>query len=309
MNNLYYIESKNYESLKIKVDEILKKHKLSHENLIIYDMEETNISSVIMDLDTYDLFNNIKIILCKNCTFLGSSKVEINHDTLVLEKYLNNPNPNNILILSNSSIDGKKNIAKLVKETCEVIDTNIDLVKYIKEKIKGYEIDDSTIKYFLDNTNEDITNICNELDKLMAFKSNDKLITKDDVKKIVISKIDANIYELIDAIISKNKEKSLVLYQNMINYGEDVFKIFVSLANQIRLIYQVKVLKNLDNESICDMLNLKNTKQVMALRYKIDKYTEKELTLYLHKLAIMDEALKTGKSIDKIVFPIFIATL
>ena len=57
------------------------------------------------------------------------------------------------------------------------------------------------------------------------------------------------------------------------------------------------------------MLNLKNPKQVMALRYKIDKYTSKELLDYLYKLSIMDEELKEGKSIDRIVFPTFIASL
>jgi DNA polymerase III delta subunit len=95
----------------------------------------------------------------------------------------------------------------------------------------------------------------------------------------------------------------------MINYGEDIFKIFVSLSNQIRLIYQVKSLKNLTNEEIADKLKLKNVKQVVALRYKIDKYTSSELISYLHKLSIMDEELKLGKSIDTIVFPTFIASL
>ena len=95
----------------------------------------------------------------------------------------------------------------------------------------------------------------------------------------------------------------------MVNYGEDIFKIFVSLSNQIRLIYQVKTLKNLTNEEIQEKLKLKNIKQVSALRYKIDKYTNNELISYLHKLAIMDEQLKLGKSIDEIVFPTFIASL
>ena len=95
----------------------------------------------------------------------------------------------------------------------------------------------------------------------------------------------------------------------MVNYGEDIFKIFVSLSNQIRLIYQGKVLKNLTNEEIASKLNLKNIKQVSALRYKIDKYTSNELVEYLHKLSIMDEELKLGKSIDNIVFPTFIASL
>ena len=309
MNNLYFIETDNQEILEIKINEILKDNKLSHDNLISYDMEEINISDAIIDLDTYSLFNEQKIVLCKNCVFLSSNKSEVDHDIAILEKYLNNPNPNNILVLSVNKSDGKKNIVKLVKSTCKVINPDINIFDYVKEYAKGFKMNDDVIRYLLINTSEDITHIINELDKLMALKDLEKEINKQDIDLIVIKKIDSNIFDLIDAIISKNKEKSLKIYQEMVNYGEDIFKIFVSLSNQIRLIYQVKVLKNLTNEEIADKLKLKNVKQVSALRYKIDKYTSKDLVNYLHKLSIMDEELKLGKSIDNIVFPTFIASL
>ena len=309
MNNLYFIETDSYELLEMKINELLKENKLSSNNLISYDLEEVNISDAIVDLDTYSLFNDIKVVLCKNCVFLSSGKSEINHNIELLEKYLNNPNPNNILILSVNKSDGKKNIVKLVKEKCKIIETEIDIFKYIKEYAKEYKITDDVIRYLILNTTEDISHITNELNKLMELKYLEKEITKKDIDLIVIKRIDSNIFDLIDAIISKNKEKSLLIYNEMINYGEDIFKIFVSLSNQIRLIYQVKVLKNLTNEEIAQELNLKNVKQVSAIRYKIDKYTSGELLDYLHRLSIMDEELKLGKSIDKIVFPTFIASL
>lgn len=309
MSNLYLIETDKYELLDIKVNEILKENNLTRDNLIIYDMEEVNISDAIIDLDTYSLFNERKVVLCKNSIFLSTGKSEINHNIELLEKYLNNPNDNNILILSTDKTDGKKNIVKLVKEKCKIVDVDIDIVKYIKEYTKGYKIPDDVIRYLIINTNEDITHITNELDKLMSLKENEKEITKADIDLIVVKRIDSNIFDLIDAIISKNKDKSLRIYNEMINYGEDIFKIFVGLSNQIRLIYQVKVLKDLTNEEIATKLKLKNVKQVAALRYKIDKYTTSELTNYLHKLSIMDEELKLGKSIDIIVFPTFIASL
>ena len=309
MNNLYFIETDKFELLDIKVNEILKENDLSRDNLITYDMEEVNIADAIIDLDTYSLFNERKVVLCKNATFLSSGKSEINHNVELLEKYLNNPNPNNILIIGTNKSDGKKNIVKLIKEKCKIIEVTIDLVKYIKEYTKGYKIEDEVIRYLIINTSEDISNITNELDKLMALTDDEKVITKKDIDLIVVKRIDSNIFDLIDAIISKNKEKSLKIYNEMINYGEDIFKIFVSLSNQIRLIYQVKTLKDLSNEEIADKLKLKNVKQVAAIRYKIDKYTSNELVGYLHKLSIMDEDLKLGKSIDIIVFPTFIASL
>lgn len=309
MHNLYFIETNNHELLTMKVKEILARNHLSSENLITYDMEEVNISRAIIDLDTYNLFDNVKVVLCKNATFLTTSKGEIEHNTDLLEKYLNNPNENNILILSCDKCDGKKNIVKLVKQTCEVINTELNLEEFVKEKVKGYKMDKDIIRYFLENTLDDLSHINNEIDKLIELKSDEKEITKEDIDTITIKRIDCNIYELIDAIINKNKDKALKIYNEMINHGEDVFKIFVTLSNQIRLIYQVKTLKNLTNDEICNKLNLKNVKQVVALRYKIDKYTSSDLIDYLHRLSIMDEELKTGKSIDKIVFPVFIASL
>ena len=275
MNNLYVIESIDYNRIILKVNEILKENKLSTDNLITYDMEEVNISVAIQDLDTYSLFNEKKVVFCKNASFLSSLKCEIDHDIDLLTKYLNNPNPDNILIISLTKLDGKKNIVKLIKEKCTLIDDNIDINKYIKDKLKGYKIENDAITYFTINMNDDISHINNELEKLMELKYDSKVITKDDIDLVVIKRIDNNIFDLIDAIISKNKEKSLKIYENMVNYGEDIFKIFVSLSNQIRLIYQVKVLKSLKNEEIAEKLNLKNPKQVMALRYKIDK--EKKL--------------------------------
>ena len=307
MNNLYFIETNNPDILDLKVQDILKENELTNDNLIIYDMEEVNVSDAIVDLDTYSLFNEKKVVLCKNSSFLSTIKAEIDHNISLLEKYLNNPNPNNILIISVNKSDGKKNIVKLIKDKCIIIDSNIDLFQYVKKYTSNFSISDDTIRYLLINAGEDITHITNELDKLKELKDDDKEITKHDIDLVVIKKIDSNIFDLIDAIISKNKEKSLKIYQEMTNYGEDIFKIFVSLSNQIRLIYQVKVLKSLDNESICTMLNLKNSKQVLALRYKIDKYTKNQLLDYLHKLSLMDEELKMGKCIDKVVFPIFIA--
>ena len=309
MNNLYFIETEIKELLDIKVDEILKENNLTRDNLITYDMEEVNIADAIIDLDTYSLFNERKVVLCKNAIFLSSSKTEINHNIELLEKYLNNPNPDNILIIETSKSDGKKNIVKLIKSKCNIVETSIDIAKYIKEYTKGYKIDDDVIRYLITNTTEDISHITNELDKLIALKDTEKEITKKDIDLVVIKKIDNSIFDLIDAIISKNKEKSLSIYNEMINYGEDIFKIFISLSNQIRLIYQVKQLKDLSNEEIADKLRLKNIKQVSALRYKIDRYTSNELISYLHKLSIMDEELKLGKSIDVVVFPTFIASL
>ena len=138
MHNLYFVETDNFELLREKVNHIIYDNKLTLDNLIVYDMEETNVSLAINDLDTYSLFGESKIILCKNANFLTTTKPLINHDLSLLEKYLENPNRNNILILASSKVDGKKNIVKLVKKNCQVITEEININDYLDKKLIEY---------------------------------------------------------------------------------------------------------------------------------------------------------------------------
>ena len=308
MNNLYFIEGNNNNLIDLKIKEIL--NKLGKNNdVITYDMEECNVSSAIMCLDTYSLWEEEKIVHIKNATFLGTGKCDINHDIELFSKYLKNPNLSNILFISSPKVDNKKNIVKLIKDTCIIVDLSLDIKSYIKEKCKGYKISLDTINYLIDIIGEDYNMVNNELDKLLCLSMDNKEITKENIDKVCIKNNDTNIFELIDAIINKDKKKSLEIYEGMINHGEDTFKILIALANQIRLIYQVKILQNNTNDEITNILKLKNPRQVNAIRYKINKYSEKDLLNYLHRLAIMDEMLKTGKAIDVISFPNFIASL
>ena len=309
MNNLYFIESDNHIILNSLLKDIASENKFDFSEIIRFDLSERNVSEVITELDTYSLFATRKIVFAYNATFLTVDKSDIEHDIDGLIKYINNPKEDCVLILSCRKLDGKKNIAKLIKEKFKVIESNIDLNTYVKNKTKDYKFSNSDIAYFLSCMNEDIDRINNELDKLMMYKDDDKEITKSDIDLIVIKKIDDNVNDLIKAIIKKDKKRSLTIYNDIVNYGEEIFKIMIILANQIRLLLQVKILEKESDIDIANKVHLKNPKQLYYLRQDIGLYTKEELTDFLLKLSIMDEELKLGKSIDKIVFPVFIATL
>ena len=292
MNNLYLIESNNHKAITLEIEKLAKKNNFNLDEIL-----------------RYGFFGERKVIYANDAFFLTTSKGEIEHNIDSFIKYINNPSPDNILIISCSKLDGKKNICKLVKEKFNCITINNDPKDFIKKKTKDYKITYDTINYLIYSVGEDLDRINNELDKLMLYKTDTKEITRNDIDLIVVKKVDDNIFDLIDAIIKKNKKKSLNIYNEMVNYGEEVFKILISLSNQIRLIYQVKVLRNYHDNDIADILNLKNPRQVYAIRQKISSYTKEELLDYLYKLSLMDEDLKMGKSIDKIIFPVFIASL
>ena len=92
---------------KITLDEKIKElNKNNDSEVVIYDLIETNIEKLIEDLDTINFLSNKKIIVGLNAFFLSSDKTKstIEHNTDLLEHYLDNPS-DNILILVTDSID------------------------------------------------------------------------------------------------------------------------------------------------------------------------------------------------------------
>jgi len=165
------------------------------------------------------------------------------------------------------------------------------------------------INYFLLQTGDNIERIDNELSKLKLFKNEEKVINKDDVLELVIPQTDDNIFNLMDAIVKKDKKKSLKIYNDLINNKVEVIKILINLSYQFRLIYQVKVLEYKNDSEIAEILNIKNPKQIRAVRYKTNNFNERELLRNLEELSKIDEQIKTSKILPEIAIPMFITNL
>lgn len=309
MNNLYFIESDNITLINEEVKKILKENNFSFDELIKYDLSITSLDTLINEIDTYSIFQEKKTVLGTDAVFLSTSKSEIEQNIKLLENYINNPHPTNILILTCNKLDGKKNIVKLIKKTFKFIDTNVNYSDYIKKNIDDYQMSEMNINYFLTKTGENLERINNELLKLKALKQDEKIINKEDIDAVVIPITDDNIFALMDALIKKNKPLSFKLYQDLINNKVEDLKILINLSYQFRLIYQVKVLQNKSDNDIASILSLKNPKQVTAIRYKIRNFSSKELLNNLYQLALIDEQIKTSKILSNIAIPMFIANL
>lgn len=309
MNNLYLIETNNFKLIEKETAKILKKNGYSSNELIKYDLSENSTLALINELDTYSIFQDKKAVLGYDAVFLTTGKSEIEQNVKVLEDYINNPNPSNLLILACSKLDGKKNICKLIKKKFTTVNLDLDLNDYVKENLDDYQMNLDTINYFISLCGDNIDHIDNELLKLKAFKVEDKIINYHDVSEIVISLNDDNIFDLMDAIVRKDKKRSLKIYNDLINNKVEVIKIMINLSYQFRLIYQVKVLEYKSDIEIASILNIKNPKQVKAIRYKIKNFKEKELLDNLYELALIDENIKTSKILPETAIPLFIANL
>ena len=241
------------------IDKIKKKEKIEDINISKYSVDD-NIENIIEDASTISLFDSKKLIIVENELLFNGKKTI---DTSNLENYISNYNPNTILIFISYSdtIDSRKKLFKLINDKGKVEKLNQinNINDYIKTLFKDYKISNNSIKLLVKRTGNDIDRIYQEANKIMIYKINDKIITDKDIIDCTTQKIDLNIFTFIDNIINKNKKESIKTYKEMIKIGEEPIKIIVMLANQFRLMYQVKVLrkKGYNEDDMANILQVK----------------------------------------------------
>ncbi len=293
MDKLYLLEGDNEYLIEKELAKIIPKDT----EVIEFDLEESSILDVIETLDTYDMFLKQKIVIAKNPNFYQN--VDDNFPTNKYIKYLEHPS-DNILIIITNKINNRLKLAKDTLKYFKKIEIKeLNPITFIKENIKDYKMDNLTINYFINRVGNNYHEIYQELSKLKEYKLDDKIITKEDIDNITKKNFDDTIFDLIDAILKKDKVKVFDLYNYFISNGTEVFQILVLLSNQIRLIYNVKVLNRLSDFEIASILDVKEYPVKLA-RGKGLNYSKKELLSILYSLAIMDEDIKSGKQIPSI---------
>lgn len=294
-----------------EVDNLRRRLNMSLDDTINYDIN--NVSDIVNEASTIGMFSLNKFIVINIDSYFKDKK-DIPGINL-LEEYFDNYNSNSYLIFicNSDTIDSRKKIVNLIKKNGIVkkIEANDSYITdYINSYLKdnGYSINNSDVIYFINRVGSNINNITNELDKLMLYKINDKIITRSDIDLLTVENIDDSIYELVNAILKNDNKKAIKLYYNFINNGMDVNQMIAIVGSQIRLLYQVKRLynKGKSNEEIAKILEFKSVYRVKYLLSDSYYYSEEDLLKYLSKLSTIDEAIKSSNQDGNMLFELFI---
>lgn len=295
-----YLILGNNEIIKEHINKIIKENNINKESISSYDLETNNIINALEDINTLSIFSDKKLVIVYNIESL-IKKDDKNNDLYVSEliKYLNNQS-NNILIISGKSLPNRKKLITTFDESSTKIEaTSFDINSYIKELLKDYKISNNDIELLKTYCSNDILRIKNEIEKLKLYRLEEKQITKEDIESLIKKDLDKTIFDLINSVEKGTKNKSFTIYKNLKEQNEEDMKILSMLANNYRLIYQIKNLTYTKNDNeIKEILGITNPKRISVLRSKGYNYTNKDLENILSFLADLDYKIKTGL-IDK----------
>lgn len=311
MKNFYLLYSSDGAILNKEINDLEKKLDISDNDIIYYNIDD--IDGIINEASTIGMFSLNKFIIINMDSYFKDKKDIPNIN--LLENYFDSYNSNSYLVFvcNSDSIDSRKKIVNLIKKygIVKKIEVNDNYLNdYVNNYLKdnGYKINNGDVVYFINRVGNNINNVTNELDKLMLYKINDKIINRNDIDLLTVENIDDSIYDLVNCILKNDNEKAIKLYNNFINNGMDVNQIVAIIAAQIRLLYQVKRLYNSgkSNDEIAKILEFKSVYRVKYLLSDSYYYSESDLVKYLSKLADIDNAIKTSNGDGNMLMQLFI---
>lgn len=298
MKNNYLLVYDNYYLFQEKLKDIISSTKFENASITNYDLEEEDLYNALLDLDTYSFLTEQKVIIIKNINLL-----EDNQDTKHLLKYLDNPNNDNLLILTTTKFNATKKINKELKKKTNYIKLETDLNKETKNILQGYEVESGVITKLIEYSNNNIDIIKSECDKLKQYKFDTKKIIKEDVETIVIKHIGEStqiVFDLIKDIAIKDKKRAIIKYEKLKKYNVDDIALIGLLESQLRLMIQIIMFseKNYSNKDIAATLNIhpyriEKTKEL--LRYS----NKKDVCNMIKNLSNIDYKIKSGQIDNK----------
>lgn len=278
-------------------------------------IDDKNILNLISDIETPAFGYEKKLIIAKktglfkkekrtkkNETTKTTKKSETIPDKIAkyIEENIETIKTSVILVFIEEDI-GKNALQKTIENlgtTCEFQKLKpIQISKRIKVICNGYKvnIDDATIKYFIETCGTSMLVLINEIRKLIEYVGENGKITKTDVDKLCIKELDSVIFNLTDSIGKKDIANSLKILNELLYNKEPIQMILITLYRHFRKLYMTQLAEEY-SMGIAEVLELKPNQMFLVTKYKQQAryFGKKELKIIMKRLIDLDYNSKIG---------------
>ncbi len=210
-------------------------------NLSHYEGAGLNPLEIIDMAETLPFFAERRVIVIENSGFFKNGCPE-------LAEYLKKPSETTAFLFVESAVDKRKDMYKAVHKAgldicCETPDEAM-LSKWIVSKLSadGKKISPRTIAYLLTRVGTDMSNLVNEMEKLICYTEGRAEITEGDVDAVCANWLTSRIFEMTDAIVVKNQKKAMDIYYDLLALKTAPEQILALIARQFNLLLITKEL-------------------------------------------------------------------
>ena len=260
-------------------------------------------------IEALPVMSDTKLLVFHNSmifTVTGSNTATQEYKTYWEKRLLDIPE-NVYIVFDEEKVDKRSGLyKKMVKEDAVVeflyfsenrmIQWTVALFRTMGKVISSHDA-----KYLIEITEEGMTAVKREAEKITAFTQDSVQVTRGDIDSVVVPVIENRVFDMVDAILAKNATIALSKLNDLSLLKEDTTRILAAIISSVEKILTVKL-----------MLESKMDRTQIAVKSKIPpflvskyitlstKYTRKDLENLLTFCVTTDEKFKLSRG-DKLV--------
>ena len=257
--------------------------------MVLYG-KETDFKTVVDNASRFPMMSDYQVVIVKE----AQSMKDLNE----LESYVRNPAPSTMLVIcyKHGTIDGRTTFAKLLKDKAVIFESkkiyDNQIPAWISDHLvsRGFKIGPSDAALIADYLGADLSKVANEMEKLALNLPKGHKINKIDIEKYIGISKDFNVFELQDALGTRNKEKAYRIIQYFISNPKNnpLIVVVATLFSYFSKIYLMHFLGNSPDRDVQKSLGLSNTFFVKNYRTAAMSFNRRQTEKVIHLLRVYD---------------------
>ncbi len=154
-----------------------------------------------------------------------------------------------LLFFCAKKADERKKLFKAVQKLNGIVSFDplkgSELTSFVTDAFRklGRECDQHTADYLIFLSGSDTNRLLTEVAKISAYHPDAPAVDPEDVKALAVPSAEANVFQMVDAVVAGQETRAFRLLRDTLRGGEDPIRILALLLRQFRLMQHVKIMQ------------------------------------------------------------------
>ena len=289
---------------------------MSEFNVFTYEGKKYDLISVKEAIEALPVFSDRKLLVFNNSAIfqLTGKDAATKEYREFWEEIIDDIPQDVYIVFDEDKIDKRSAVYKKLLKKDSVVE-----FEYLSEdkmtnwtvglfKTMGKIISPHEAKYLIEITQEGMTSVKREAEKIVAYTQGKTSVTRQDIDDVTVPVAENRVFDMVDAILSKNAPLALKMLNDLLILKEEETRILGAISSNAEKLLTVKL-----------MYDDKADKTQIASKTKIapfivgkyislsSKYNSRDLKDLLSKCVEMDRMFKLTRTDKAVVLQTFIA--
>ncbi len=289
---------------------------MSEFNIFTYEGRKYDLTSVKEAIDALPVFSDRKLLIFNNSgVFSLAGKEAATKEYREFWEAMIEEIPTDVyIVFDEEKVDKRSSVyKKLLKNESVVEFSYLSEAKMINWTVSlfkkmGKSIEPRDAEYLINIAQEGMTSVKSEAEKLASYTEGRAVVTRQDITDVVVPVVENRVFDMVDALLSKNAPLALSMLNDLFVLKEDETRILGAISSNADKLLTVKLMTDDRADNALIASKAKIAPFLVSKYIKLSsKYSTDDLKKLFTKCIEIDRLFKLTRCDKAVILQSFIA--